>query len=358
MHTHKFFTYLLLLVFVLFFSPAILAADEKPIDIRKTTCTDIFSDIFGHYPLPNLPSGGDISGKKSSLNIPKNWEFSVGMERYIASNTSYEIGLNEPPWTKPLSRLVFPVNTWWMTFDLRRTCPRWSIGAKTGFSVNHNSNKFMTDTDWETVGSGDFVTNYSKNYCDVMGAFLFRGDVDVNISDWLNLPPSMELRPLFAFQYQRYSLMVYDGFSWDYQKGTYSVDSGNFISFRQDWYLYMIGLRGSYNLDLSKYMTIKLKGEADWGPALGYNADHHERREGDLWGFINSSGNALYFLTGVDMTVSKTITIGIGIDYLWIRTSGQLHDLNIPKGKDEWSSDDVKSWSDQLGLTAHVSFAF
>ena len=119
--------------------------------------------------------------RKNKLNMPKNWEFGIGMERFIASHTSYEFGMNTPPWTKPLSRLEFPVNTWWLNFDARRTCPRWSAGGRAGFSVNRNSNKMMIDSDWETNDNDeDVLFNYAKLGCDVREAFLFKGDVDVN----------------------------------------------------------------------------------------------------------------------------------------------------------------------------------
>lgn len=356
---------LLALIFILSVSPTMLWADEKATEIQKTTWQDILSDVVGHYPLPSDLVGNDNKEQKSKLDLPKNWEVGVGVERFIASHTSYDIGLRFAPWTKPLSRLEFPVNTWWLNFDARRTCPRWSIGGRAGFSVNRNSNNWMIDSDWRTNDDDeDVLTNYSKNYCDVRKAFLFRGDVDVNISDWLKLPPSLEIRPLFAFQFQRFNLIMHDGVQWNYVQNDGFVTPlaqqlpGDCVSFRQDWWLYMIGLRGSYNLKLNKYVMIKIKGEADWGPALGYNVDHHMQREGDLWGYINSSGNALYFLTGLDMTVSKTITIGVGVDYLRIRTSGIIHDVNTPEGVDQWWSDDVKSYSDQLGLTAHISYAF
>lgn len=348
----------LVLILILSVSSTILWADEKATDVKKTTWQDILSDVIGHYPLPSDLAGNDNKKQKSKLDIPKNWEFGVGMERFVASHTSYEFGMDTPPWTKPLSRLEFPVNTWWLNFDARRTCPRWSIGGRAGFSVNPSSNNWMLDSDWDTVGGKDVLTNYSKNYCDVKDAFLFRGDVDVNISDWLKLPPSLKIRPLFAFQFQRFSLMARDFTQWNYDIGTVDFLSGDIISFRQDWWLYMIGLRGSYDLKLSKYMTIKIKGEADWGPALGFNEDHHLRREGDRFTRDNTSGNALYFLTGLDMTISKTITIGVGVDYLWIRTSGEHWLYNAPEGQDDRSTDDVKAWSDQLGLIARVSYAF
>jgi outer membrane protease len=361
------FTLLIMaLVLILSFAPALSWAAEKPASALETTWNDLFTDIIGHYPLPKFESGDSDSGKITKLDVPKNWEFDVGMKRFIASHTSYEFGANSSPWTKPLSRLEFPVNTWWLNFDLRRTCPRWSIGAKAGFSVNRNSNKFMKDSDWETVDSQDVLTTYSKSYCDVKSAFLFRGDVDVNISDWLRLSPSLEVRPLFAFQFQRFAVMAHDGVQWNYDKGNAEPMEGNAISFRQDWYTYMIGLRGSYSVNLNKHVTVKLKGEADWGPAVGYNEDHHILR-GERFTYEKTSGSSLYFLTGLDMIVSKTITLGIGIDYLWIRTSGTHKwadpsptDDNgnpIPAVNQSWS-DGVHVWSDQLGLMARLSYAF
>ena len=347
-------TFVFLITFVLLLTlPAISQAAEKAADIQKTTWQDFLSDIFGHYPLPTIAPTDESAGKITKLDIPKNWEFNVETKRYVASHTSYEFGTED---IRPLSRLQFPVNTWWMNFDVRRTCPRWSIGGRAGFSVNRNSNNWMLDSDWESPGTDHVLTDYAKLYCDVRNAFLFRGDVDINISDWLGLPPELEIRPLFAFQFQRYSLMAHDG----------EADNvpvlGDIISFRQDWYTYMIGLRGSYNIKMSKNMIVKIKGEADWGPALGYFEDHHIQR-GDFTVYQNTMGNALYFLTGLDMTVSKTITMGIGIDYLWIRAYGTEREWN-PAPTDKTSpfdasfTDDVKSWTDQLGLTVHVSYAF
>ena len=135
----KFFI-LLTAIFILLVSSTILWADEKSVDIKKTEYKDIFSDVFGHYPIPNVPTGDDVAVKKSKLDIPKNWEFGIEAKRLVASHTSYEFGDPEAPFTKPLSRLEFPVNTWWLNLDLRRTCPRWSIGTKAGLSVNRNSN--------------------------------------------------------------------------------------------------------------------------------------------------------------------------------------------------------------------------
>lgn len=355
---HKSFALSLALIFILSVSPEILWASEKSVDIQKTTWGDLFSDVFGHYPLPANTVSDNDSGQKGKLNIPKNWEFDFGLQRFLASHTSYEIGNDDPPNQKPLSRLKFPMNTWWMNFDVRRTCPRWSIGSRAGFSISNRSDGWMQDWDWKSVDTSNVVSDYGKGYCRVTGSFLFREDVDVNISDWLGLPSWAEIRPLFAFQFQRLSFLDHDGEQYEYFPYNNYALEGDSIRFRQDWYLYMIGLRESCDLaKLNKYLTIKARGEADWGPALGYNQDHHLRRP-DLWGYINSMGNALYFSAGLDMVVSKTITVGVTVDYTWIRTSGEEHQYNDVKSEDLRWTDYVHSYSDQLSLIAHVSYAF
>ncbi len=347
---HKSFM-MLVVIFTVFVFTSISWAG----DVQKTTWKDIFTGIIGKYPIIN--SGEDSMSRQGKVNVPKNWELDIGTKRFVASHTSYEFGEAGGDFTKPLSRLEFPVNTWWMNFNLRRTCPRWSIGGRAGLSVNRNSNNWMEDSDWATSGSLNYLTNYSRSYNDVRQAFLFGGDIDVNISDWLRLPPSFEVRPLFTFQYQRFKVMAHDGVQWNYVPGTSEPLNGDAISFRQDWYTYMIGLRGAYSRDLNKHITIKLKGEADWGPAFGYNEDHHLLR-GNRFTYERTSGAALYFLTGLDMTVSKAVTLGVGVDYLWIRTSGTHRWWDPDDSADQSWSDGVKAWSDQLGLSAHLSYAF
>ena len=356
---NRFSAILSVLIAILSFVPVASWAGEVTSDVNKTTWQDIFSDVVGKYPIPQADDmSGDTAKKTGRLNIPKNWEFTFGTQRFVASHTSYEFGTDLPPFTKPLSRLEFPINTWWLNFDLRRTCPRWSVGARAGLSVNRNSNNWMKDSDWGNSGGENYLTNYSQSYCDVREAYQFSGDVDVNVSDWLRLPANLEIRPLFTFRYQHFSLMAHDGVQWNYDAGNSESMPGNAISFRQDWWLYMIGARGSYSIDINRNLTVKLKGEADWGPALGYNIDHHIQREGKRLTLENTMGNALYFMTGLDMVIAKTVTIGVGVDYTWISTTGTHWFYNAPEGTDLRWTDGVKVWSDQLALIARVSYAF
>lgn len=355
---NRFFILFLTLIIILAVSPPISWADGKATDIKTTTWQGLLSDVIGHYPL-SVDQANTSSEQKGKLNVPKNWIFDFGLKRFMMSHTSYEFGNPQAPFQKPLSRLEFPLNTWWLEYELRRTCPRWSIGSRVGLSVARNTDGRFRDSDWTNPYNTDMKTIYSESACRAEANYLFREDVDVNISDWLGLPPGLEIRPLFAFEFQRLSLMVHDGVQWEYGPGQVTALPGDGIHFRQDYYTYQIGLRGVYDgLKIGKYITIKATGEADWGPALGYNEDHHLVREGDRFTYEKTSGNSLYFSTGLDIIFAKTITAGITMDYLWIRTDGVHRYSNIPIHEDGTWSDGVKVWSDQTSLKAHVSYAF
>lgn len=353
---------------MVFLAASVLWAAEKPVEVKKTTWQDIVSDVVGHYPLKTIDAGPDRAGR---LDLPKNWEFDFGMQRFVMSHTSYEIGNPNAPFQKPLSRLEFPLNTWWLDFRLRRTCPRWSIGGRAGLRVATNTDGRMKDSDWENPANTDMLTTYSEGACNLDEGHHFRGDVDVNISDWLGLPKGFEVRPLCAFQFQRLILVDHDAVQWGV--GNYDTETddmgldgaisamalpGNTIRFRQDWYLYQIGLRGTYTHDLNKHLAVKVRGEADWGPAVGFNEDQHLVRPGIMVGYIKSSGNSLYFSTALEMVIIKTITLGIGMDYSFIRTTGETRHYNGPTGENSKWPDGVKAWSDQTGLNAYVSYAF
>jgi len=99
-------------------------AAEGPVSPKQTLWNDLFTDIVGQYPPRNTDTGTHMAGYKGRLEMPKNWSFDMGLKRYIISHTSYEFGAPGEPTRQPLSRLEYPLDTWWLSFDLRRTCPR------------------------------------------------------------------------------------------------------------------------------------------------------------------------------------------------------------------------------------------
>lgn len=354
---------------ILFLALVLISSALPTMSWASEKMSDIFSDIVGHYPL-NIDQVNAPSEQKGKLNATKNWVFDFGLQDFLMSHTSYQFGNSSAPYQKPISKLEFPMNTWWLECELRRTCPRWSVGCRAGMSVAKNVDGRFKDSDWLNPSNTSMLTTYSESAMRSENSYLIRADTDVNISDWLGLPPGFEIRPLFAFEFQRLDLMAHDGIQWEI--GSYNNDeahaldgymtaqalAGNSIHFRQDYYMYQIGLKGIYDgIKIGKYITVKVRGEADWGPVLGYSEDNHLLR--NLFGYIRSTGNSFYFLSGVDMVFAKTITAGISMDYLCIRSYGIQHDRDLGHGGVEaWDDFGVKVWSDQTSITAHVSCAF
>lgn len=367
---NRLFVLIILSLFVTAFLPSMVWAAGETAKTEKITWRNLIADVIGHYPIQSAEDRENKAGYKNRLNVPKNWQFDFGMQRFIMSHTSYQFGNPDAPLQKPISRLEFPLNTWWLDFRLRRTCPRWSIGGRAGLSVARNIDGRMEDSDWENPDDTTMLTTYSKSATRAEQNYLFRGDVDVNISDWLGLPSSFEIRPLFAFEFQRFKLMAHDGTQWSVGNyddghggdldGAMNAQSlpGNAIHFRQDYYMYLVGLRGSYEiLKAGKYIALKTHGEADWGPVLGFNEDHHLLRSGQRFTYENTMGSALYFSAGLDMVIAKDITAGIIMDYLCIRTRG-IHKMSNVGTVDQTWPDGVKVWSDQTSLIAHIAYAF
>ena len=162
---NRFTALFLALVVVLFVSPAILLADGKTQDIRKTTWHDIYTDVVGRYPL-SVGQANTVQ-EKGKLDIPKNWVFDFGVQNFLMSHTSYQFGNSGTPFQKPLSKLEFPFNTWWLESELRRTCPRWSIGLRAGLSVARNTDGRFKDSDWlrdtETVMMSSTRLSHATN---------------------------------------------------------------------------------------------------------------------------------------------------------------------------------------------------
>ena len=69
--------------------------------------------------------------KDEKSTVPdKKWSTELQLKRYFGSHTSYEFGNPLPPFQAPLSRLEFPMNTWWAGGEVRRSFSRFSAGLE------------------------------------------------------------------------------------------------------------------------------------------------------------------------------------------------------------------------------------
>ena len=77
--------------------------------------------------ISNAPAG---QANEQSEEAAKNWQVGLRVKRFFKSHTSYEFGNPFPPGQVPLSRLEFPLDSWWAGFEARRSFSRWSVGLE------------------------------------------------------------------------------------------------------------------------------------------------------------------------------------------------------------------------------------
>ncbi len=127
------------------------------------------------------------------------WQASVVIERSIYSHTSFEFGNPFEPYQTPLSRLEFPLNTWWGGVELRREFSRWSLGTRLLTNLTQNTDGDMKDWDWDDGTAPDQLSIYSVSRCRIDPSYQARFDIDLKVSDWLGLPSSVDIRPALGF---------------------------------------------------------------------------------------------------------------------------------------------------------------
>ncbi|MCX5827579.1 MAG: hypothetical protein NTV58_06210 [Deltaproteobacteria bacterium] len=107
----------------------------------------------------------------------KPWSAELHVKRYFSSHTSYEFGNPYPPNQAPLSRLEFPMNTWWAGGELRRRFSRFSVGVEVLGSIPMESDLAFKDSDWDDDARPSVKTIYSESQCRVEPSYMVRGPV-------------------------------------------------------------------------------------------------------------------------------------------------------------------------------------
>lgn len=86
--------------------------------------------------------------RNEPVQLAKYLSLGVKTERLVNSHTSYEFGDPDPPYPAHLSKLVFPMDSWWGGLELRFNTPRFSVGAEFLTNVVEDTHKPMKDYDW------------------------------------------------------------------------------------------------------------------------------------------------------------------------------------------------------------------
>jgi hypothetical protein len=298
----------------------------------------------------------------AAAETEKPWSAELHVKRYFGSHTSYEFGNPFPPYQAPLSRLEFPLNTWWAGGEFRRSFSRISAGVEVLRNVSRESDGSFQDSDWDDDARPGVKTIYSESQCRMEPSYMVRGDVDLKVADWWGLPAWFDLRPVAGVRWQRFELVSHDGVQAYPAPGDNPPPDllpGDGIRFRQTYWHYFLGIRTAY--DLGRHIRaprLKLLGQLDWAYVDGDNRDHHLLQEGNRMTYEKTRGHAWHASLGLKAGLTKNINAGVEAEYLRIRTKGSHRLVNDLYNIDMTFDHGVKVWSDQMSLMLSLEYLF
>ncbi len=285
----------------------------------------------------------------------------IGMttQRMFASHTSYEFGNPFAPTQNPLSRLEFPLDSWWAGVELRATFPRVSFGGEALTNLSQETGRWMQDSDWDDEENPRRKTIFSKSRCRLESSYLVRADIDLRVSDWLGLPEWLDLRPVAGFRRQEFNLTTHDGTQWDVADPEPISLPGDGIAFDQAYSHYFLGMRAG--LDLGRYVKLRSLTallQLDWAYVEGRNRDRHLLRDGQRFTYEETYGQAWHGSIGLQAGLTERLSLAAEADVLTLSTTGSHRLVNSTFDIDFIFSDGVKVWSDQNRLSLQLRYSF
>ncbi len=293
-----------------------------------------------------------------SVSLAEHLSIDVKARRLANSHTSYEFGTPFPPNQSPLSRLEFPLNSWWGGAELRASFPRFSTGVEVLTNDVRDAGRPMKDSDWEDIANPGLRTTYSESGNRIKRSYMVAGDVDMEVSDWLGLPRWASLRPVTGFRWQSFDLVTHDGVQYSLLEAPLPLP-GDGIRFRQVYKQYFIGLRS--NVDAERFTNISglnFLAQVDWAHVEGRNEDHHLLRPGSRFTYENTHGRAWHASVGLRKSLYRNWVLGVDADYLRINTIGSHRMVYDLFGIDLSWSNGVRVWSEQTGVTLSLKYRF
>ncbi len=298
--------------------------------------------------------------KEETVRLSKYLSLGIKGKRLVNSHTSYEFGNPFPPYQAPLSRLEFPLDTWWVGGELRASFLRFSAGIEALQSARGDADGHMYDSDWEDGGNPSRKTTYSVSRSRMEPSYMVRADVDMEVSDWLGLAQWLSLRPVVGTRYQHFRMVVHDGVQYDLWEGKPpQLLSGDSIRFKQTYWQYFIGVRSG--IDVGRYTGIpdlRLTAQFDWAYVEGSNEDKHLLRAGERFTYDDTNGHAWHTLIGLKKGLWRNFFLGADFDYLRIDTTGSHRLVNRPFCVDMSFSNGVKVWSEQKSVSLSLEYRF
>jgi len=291
----------------------------------------------------------------------KPWSVDLRVKNYFNSHTSYEFGNPNSPYQAPLSRLEFPLNTWWAGAEVRRSFPRASAGLEVLRNVSGEADGTFKDSDWDDNAKPNVKTIYSELNCRMEPSYAVRGDLDLKVSDWIGLPAWLDLRPVIGFRWQRFTLVAHDGTQSYPAPGDNRPSQslpGDAIRFEQTYWQYFLGVRTAF--EIGKHVNVsqlKLLMQLDWAYVEGSNEDHHLLKV-NRFTYDKTQGDAWHASIGLKTGLTANLNANLEADYLKIQTTGSHRMVNgVPATHTSWNYG-VKVWSEQTSLMMSLEYSF
>ncbi len=289
------------------------------------------------------------------------WSVSLQTKYFFRSHTSYEFGNPFPPYQTPLSRLEFPLSSWWAGASLRRDFSRFSAGVEIFRNLSPESEGKMMDSDWDDGERPALKTIYSESFCRMEPSYIVSGDVDLKISDWLRLPRWLDLRPVAGLTWQRFSLVTHDGVQYGLTPSGVETTllPGDGIAFEQTYWQFFLGFKAAFDLGKPFHLSgLKIQTQMDWSYVTANNQDHHLLREGNRITEENTTGDAWHALVNLKIGLTQNLNAILGAEYRRIATTGSHRLTNESFGIDFKFYNGVKVWSEQTSVTLGLEYSF
>ncbi|MBI4799343.1 MAG: omptin family outer membrane protease [Desulfarculus sp.] len=330
--------------------------------INRSLCLALLGLSFLALSLWDLPALAAPTEPLLAEAPPEGFYVSPKLRRLLGSHTSYQFGDPLERKNNPLSRLEFPLDSWWGGLEVGYAHPRysWRLEALTNISRDVDGGR-MKDSDWDDSSRPGVKTIYSESWCRLKPSLTLDASLDYSLRPHVALPRGLDLRPLIGLRYQRYTFETYDGVQTTLTEqdawGAGVALGGEGIWFRQEYVHTYLGLRLGYGLDLPQAWGWGRRAEfflqGDWAYVKGDNRDHHLLRQGDRITQEHTTGDAWHAALGLRLPLGDAAFLNLTGDYMRIRTTGTHTLYNSAMGISEPFSFDygVEAWSDQYSLT-------
>lgn len=301
-----------------------------------------------------------FAAEETPIPLTNHLSMAMKTKRLFNSHTSYEFGNPFPPYQAPLSRLEFPLDSWWGGAEVRANFSRFSLGVEAFRNISGEADGMMRDSDWDDDNSPNLRTIYSESKCRMEASYMVSADIDVEVADLLGAPQWFSLRPVIGFRWQDFNLVTHDGVQT-------AIDDPNFplllpgdgIRFSQTYWQYFIGLRS--DIDAGRFIDVSglnLLMQLDWAYVEAQNVDHHLLRAGRRFTYDDTNGQAWHAAIRLKKALYESLSLNVEAEYLRIDTTGSHRLVNAPMDIDDSFSNGVKVWSEQASISLSLEYRF